>query len=88
MTPETVWMLVDGTIQADEHKSNLVFTALQYLFDAVGLTSEQVYEELCSRGIEPAPKLLVSIRKARRAHALKAKFKAKTVSVWFSTIDE
>lgn len=72
---DAVWSLVESTIQPSEFASNLVYSALQFLFDAAKISAEEVYRRLKSRKIDLAPKLLMLVRKERKMKLLRRKLK-------------
>ena len=63
----------DKTIKPDECKSNLVYTALQSIFDAVNVSPEEIYRRWQVREIDVAPQLLVNVRRARKERRLKVR---------------
>lgn len=76
LTKEILWILVTKTIKPSEHSSNLVYTALQHLFDVVGVGCEEIYQYLRGEGIEISPKLLMNVRRERKVKQLRAKLAA------------
>lgn len=94
LTSEIIWLLVDRTIRAEEFKSNLVCMALLYMFEPVHWSCEDVFDELTRRGIEPSPKMVMTVRKARRGKrslsfnkTVDAVRHAPLVSLYFSCFD-
>jgi hypothetical protein len=59
-------LLLDKTIAPEEYRSNLVFSVLKLLFDAVNIGTEEVYVKLKRKGIEVSPKLLIQLKKERK----------------------
>eukprot|EP01033_Poteriospumella_lacustris_P001303 gene1303-953_t len=49
LSRDVVWTLVDETVSAEEYGSNLVYSALQLVFDSVGISAEEVYKRLKAR---------------------------------------
>jgi hypothetical protein len=64
---------VEKTIQPEEYRSNLVHSILTNLYDAVHITSEEIYQRLKQRKIEIAPKFLMQVRKEMKAKLLQQK---------------
>jgi hypothetical protein len=73
ISKEIVWSLVEKTIQPEEYRSNLVHSILTNLYDAVHITSEEIYQRLKQRKIEIAPKFLMQVRKEMKAKQLQQK---------------
>lgn len=76
LTKDILWILVNKTIKPNEHASNLVYTALQHLFDVVGVGCQEIYQHLRNENIEISPKLLMNVRRERKVLQLRAKLAA------------
>lgn len=87
LSKEILWILVTKTIKPIEYKSNLVYTALQHLFDIVGVGCEEIYQYLRNENIEISPKLLMSVRKERKVKQMRAKLAAHVSVILFIVKD-
>ena len=66
-------MITDRTIHPDEHKSDIVYSTLKLLFDAVQVTVDDIYSRLKNKHIELSPKLMMQVQRERKIKQIKAR---------------
>ncbi len=71
LTEEAFFIIVEKTIDPEEHRQLIFHRVLKFTREAVGIGPEAFMRYLEERDIQPCPELLTQIRQMKRQRALK-----------------
>lgn len=81
LTRQNIWHLMDNVFDEEDFMNNIVYMCIQHVCDTKNISCEAIRSHLKKRGIQPAPKLLMNVKRARKIKSMKKKISTEKKSV-------